>query len=194
MDLQTVNELLAKQNGNFSQMAPLFGERLDVYPDHELPFPGEFLFFEERYLAIKKHILENDIKQDLVDIGCQFGLQSEIFLDALSYVGIDCQRPSYFMNSDKPNVRYEVGLFPNEIDVELTGKTVISSMSLGYFDAWVNEDQQEAQNQIVEKLKNCSVLYIATKKELVNALSPYFERVECLQEVKGDFDLYVLQK
>lgn len=159
MDLQTVNRLLKECDGNFSVFYPIFGERLKVYKEWELPFPGEFLFFEDHYLKIKKHMLENNIPLDIVDIGCQYGLQSEIFLDAKSYVGIDCQRPSHFMNSEKPNIRYIVGMFP-DINIDLTGKTVISSMSLGYFDEWIHPDKDEARKQIVEKLKECNVLYI----------------------------------
>jgi len=108
VDLMTVNRLLEQHNGNFSVFAKIFGDRLSVYKEWELPFPGEFLFFEEWYLLIKKHILENHIPLDIVDIGCQFGLQSEIFLDAESYVEIDCSKPSHFMNCEQPNIHYIV--------------------------------------------------------------------------------------
>jgi hypothetical protein len=195
MELETVNELLEKQNGNYSLFTNIFGERLNVYSDYELPFRYEFLFFEERYLAIKKHIIQNEISQNIVDIGCQLGLQSEIFLDAESYLGIDCSKASYFMNSEKPNINYSVGIFPNDTEVDLKGKTVISSMSLGYFDSWINKDEEKARKEIVEKLKDCSILYIATQKTLVDMLSPYFETTDILQGTEsGDFHLYVLQK
>lgn len=194
MNLETVAELLEKQNGNYSLFPNIFKDRLDVYSEMELPFRYEFLFFEERYLAIKKHMIENSIKQNIVDIGCQLGLQSEIFLDAESYLGIDCSKASYFMNSEKPNVNYIVGLFPN-VEVDLKEKTVISSMSLGYFDNWINKDENKAQIEIVEKLKDCSTLYIATQRSLVDKLSPHFKTTAILQEVKsGDFHLYILQK
>ncbi len=194
MDLMTVNRLLEQHNGNFSVFAKIFGDRLNVYKEWELPFPGEFLFFEESYLLIKKHMLENHIPLDIVDIGCQFGLQSEIFLDAESYVGIDCSKPSHFMNCEQPNIHYIVGLFPR-IDIDLTGKTVISSMSLGYFDNWICEDEDQARKEIVDKLKDCQTLYIATKRLLVDMLMPYFKTMEILDEVNhGDFCLYVLRK
>lgn len=192
MNLQTVNELLAKQDGNKSYFYPILKDRLDVYDESDVAFAEEFLFFEERYLTIKKHMIENEVNQNIVDIGCQFGFQSELFLDSPSYFGIDCFRPSYFMNSEKENINYLVGLFPNT-DIDLTGKTVISSMSLGYFDNMIDEDQEKARNQLVESLKSASTIYIASQKSFVDKLSPYFESMTLLRETRGDYDLYVLQ-
>lgn len=40
----------SKYNGNYSIMYPYIKDRLSIYEDRDLPFPGEFLFFEERIL------------------------------------------------------------------------------------------------------------------------------------------------
>lgn len=194
MDLETVNDLLEKQNGNCSFFYPILKDRLDIYPCEEVPFPEEFLFFEERYLQIKKHIIENNIKQDVVDIGCQMGFQSELFLDSISYLGVDCYKPSHFMNSEKENIDYVVGLFPN-VDIDLTGKTVISSMSLGYFDNYVDKDEEKARSLIIDSLKIAETIYIASVKSFVGKLASHFKTIEVLDECKtGDFSLYVLQR
>ncbi|MED3792377.1 hypothetical protein P4571_07970 [Niallia alba] len=194
MDLETVNKLLSDQTGNHATFYPILKERLNVYPCEEVSFPCEFLFFEERYLAIKKHMIENNVKQDIVDIGCQFGFQSEMFLDSDSYIGIDRYRPSYFMNSEKDNINYIVGTFPN-VDIDLKEKTVISSMSLGYFNSYVNEDETQAINSLINALKEAATIYIATTKSFVDELSSHFKTKELLSESNaGDFHLYLLQK
>lgn len=138
-------------------------------------------------------MIENDIRKNVVDIGCQFGFQSEIFLDCDNYLGIDVEELRFF-NTDKENVNYKVGLFPY-VDIDLTNKTVISSMSLGYFDLLIDKDEMKAKEKIVDKLKESETLYIATKKELVDMLSDYFDNTEVLRESKaGDFHLYVLRR
>jgi hypothetical protein len=194
MDLGTVTELLEKQNGHCSFFYPILKDRLEIYPCEEVPFPTEFLFFEERYLQIKKHIIENNIKQDIVDIGCQFGFQSELFLDSISYLGIDCYKPTHFMNSEKDNVNYVVGLFP-KVGIDLTEKTVISSMSLGYFDNYVDKNEEVGMNLIIDALKSADTIYIASKENFVNKLSTHFKSIEILEKCNhGDFSLYVLRK
>ena len=194
MELEIVNELLEKQTGNRAFFYPILKDRLDVYHEQEVAFAGEFLFFEDKYLKIKKHMIENHIKQDIVDIGCQFGFQSELFLDSHSYIGIDRFKPSHFMNSEKSNIHYLVGLFPNT-QIDLSEKTVISSMSLGYFDNMVDDDEEHARNRIVESLKTAETIYIATPESLVDKLSPYFNTVELMDKSRaGDFHLYFLSK
>jgi len=194
LNLETVNKLLSDQTGNHATFYPILKERLDLYPCEEVPFPGEFLFFEERYLIIKKHMIENNVKQDIVDIGCQFGFQSELFLDSDSYIGIDRYKPSYFMNSEKDNISYIVGTFPN-VDIDLKGKTVISSMSLGYFNNYVNKDETQAVRDVIDALKEAHTIYIATKESFVNQLATHFKTLEVLEKVdSGDFHLYLLQK
>lgn len=194
MELTQVNELLEKQNGNYAFFYPILKDRLDIYPEQEVCFPTEFLFFEERYLKIKKHMIENNIKQDIVDIGCQFGFQSEIFLDSISYTGIDCYKPTKFMNEEKENINYIVGTFP-DVDIDLRGKTVISSMSLGYFDNYVDKDEQKARVKMIKKLKTADTIYIATQKSFVEALSLHFGNIDVMDKSEvGDFHLYLLSK
>lgn len=195
MEKEKVEHLLSMCNGNQSVFYPILKDRLSCYKEQEVPFPQEFLFFEDRYLIIKKDMIEHGINNDVVDIGCQFGFQSELFLDNTSYLGIDAYKPTHFMNSELPHVNYIVGVFPTETDVDLRGKTVISSMSLGYFDSMIEDDKEEARKKVVDNLKHAKTLYIASVKDLIEQLRPYFSEVEVLDEKEhGDYDLYAMRK
>lgn len=179
MELGLINELLGKSNGNYSVMYPLLKDRLKDYTCEELPFPDEFLFFEDDYLLIKKHMIENGIDGDILDIGCQYGFQSELFMDNRSYSGIDCAKYRFF-NTEKENVSYRVGMFPRDFEGDLKGKIVMSIMSLGYFNIWFEKDEAKAMDILENALKDCEVLYIATTPELTKRLEKHFAVKETL--------------
>lgn len=177
MDLVMVNDWLDNHTGEFSLFFQQYKGRLKKYEREEFyEFFGEFMFFEQKYLAIRKHMLENQIVGEIIDIGCQFGFQSEFFLDNPSYIGIDVY-PHIFFNSDKPNVQYMVGSFPG-VEVNIKDKTVFSIMSLGYFQRHIDEDEEKALHIVVSALKDLETLYISTTDEVFNALLPYFDTVE----------------
>lgn len=196
MELKEVNDLLSKYNGNISMMYPLLKDRLVDYHETEIAFAPEFMFFEKEYLLIKKHMIENGFNGDIIDIGCQFGYQSEIFLDNKSYLGIDVLEYRFF-NTDKSNVSYILRSFPRALNFSLKDKIVISNMSLGYFNQFIDEDEEKALDIIEDKLKDCSILYISTTPELLNRLSKHFKTAVPLnlKEVLGErFDLYFFKK
>ena len=181
MNLTIVNELIEKQDGDFSMFYPKLKHRLHIYKD------------EEKYLTIKKHMLKNDIRQEVVDIGCQHGFQSEIFLDAISYTGIDCSVSSHFFNQEKENIHYILGTFP-DVDIDLKGKTVISSMSLGIFDGFVDDDKEVSRKRVIDALSSAKTVYIASEEDFVEQLSKRFSSKEMLLESNlKNYNLYVLR-
>lgn len=173
-----VDKLLERLDGNHSEIYHLIKDRLGEYSEEEIPYPTEFLCFEERYLVALKHVIENKIPiKRVVDIGCQFGFQSELF-DGVEYIGIDAYKHRFF-NREKNNVKYIIGVFPY-IDIDLREAVTISSMSLGYFNEMVDKDQDKALEKIVDKLSECSTLYIATTPILIEKLKPIFKHKEQL--------------
>lgn len=160
-----------RYNGNKSIIYPYIKDRLNIYEVWELPFPGEFLFFEERYVKIYKHIKNNKIPcKKIIDIGCQFGFQSEIFKNEYEYIGIDYVKLKFF-NANEKNCKYIVGSFP-DVELDYKDSVVISSMSLGYF--YDKDKEEEYYKNIVEELQKVKYLYIATNRKLINLLSNYF--------------------
>lgn len=200
MNLEKVNKLLMdheKLGGNLAVMYPLLKDRIDgIYEDTEVPFKEEFLFFENKYLEIKKHMLENGITGDILDIGCQFGFQSELFLDCNSYTGVDVAKHRFF-NQDKEHVQYIIGNFPNNVTLPLEDSVVCSVMSIGYFNNYIHPDNEVALARIVEQYKKIKHLYISTTEELVEQLEPHFSIKECLLESRAGhsrFNVYYMGK
>jgi len=170
---ERITELLEKCNGYGSAIYPLIKDRLTGYREEDIAFAEEGLFFEEEYLLILKHIKQNQIPVErVVDIGCLFGFQSELF-DGVEYIGVEALKVKFF-NQEKSSVRYIRGVFPY-VDVDLKNAVTISSMALGYFNEMVDEDEEEALDKIVEKLAECSRLYIKTTPELIERLKPLFK-------------------
>ncbi|NLZ52978.1 MAG: hypothetical protein GX892_07515, partial [Thermoanaerobacteraceae bacterium] len=58
---EQIMNLLEKQDGNHSEVYHLIKDRLSDYREEEIAFASEFLFFEESYLLILKHIKENQL-------------------------------------------------------------------------------------------------------------------------------------
>jgi len=170
---ERITELLEKCNGYGSVIYPLIKDRLTGYREEDIAFAEEGLFFEEEYLLILKHIKQNQIPVErVVDIGCLFGFQSELF-DGVEYIGVEALKVKFF-NQEKSSVRYIRGVFPY-VDVDLKNAVTISSMALGYFNEMVDEDEEKALDKIVEKLAECSRLYIKTTPELIERLKPLFK-------------------
>lgn len=171
MSPSLARKLLSKCDGNHSVIYPLIKDEITSYgyDCYELPFPEEFLFFEDDYLKYYLDIIDRDIPcKKVLDIGCQNGFQSYIFED-FEYTGIDCTKYKWFR--DKGN--YIRDFFWN-VDLDLTDMIVISNMSLGYFNTWGRGITDE---ELAEKLSLCRWLYIATTPKLLSLLKPNFS--EC---------------
>lgn len=171
MTPQLAGELLSKYDGSHSVIYPVIKDEIDLYRyrNDELPFPYEFLFFEDDYLQYYLDIIDRKIPcRSIVDIGCEMGFQSYIFED-FNYIGIDCIKHKWFR--DKGN--YICEFFWN-LDMDLQDKIVISNMSLGYFNEWGEGITNE---KLAKRLKECKWLYIGTTPELLGLLRPYFS--EC---------------
>lgn len=160
-------------NGDRSIIVDHLGTRLDFYEDKELPFKYEFIYFEERYVQIYKHIKELKLPfKKITDIGCQLGVQSELFKNEFEYTGIECEKQRFF-NSDDSRCKFKNATFPF-VKIAWEDNIIISCMSLGYFNSYISNDENLAYQLIVEKLKKAKFLYIVSNEKLINMLSEHF--------------------
>lgn len=190
--LSNLDDYISKYNGNMSIAMDLLEHKIIEYNNdsrsglHEGEYYMfyEFCFFEEDYYRIKKDILINNITEDIVDIGCQCGFQSEIFIDTNKYIGIDCLH-NYFFNEEHPNTLYISDKFPTD-KVDLTDKVVISNMSLGYFNNFLGEknvsskDLSEMDINLILELKKSKVLYCNSKPIFIEELKKHFKNFKFL--------------
>lgn len=182
VSLELIKQWEKEYTGNYSIIYPKIADRLTGYDEYDIAFAGEFLFFEVEYFKIIRHIFENNIKKDtIIDIGCQFGFQSELFIDnGYRYIGIDRFKHNFF-NRDKENVNYLIGTFPT-IELPLNNSITISCMSLGYFNNYIGEDEDIVLDKLTKELAICSHLYIKTTPELINKLKSNFLTGELIFE------------
>ena len=186
MSPSLARKLLSKCDGNHSVIYPLLKDEITSYGYDclELPFPYEFIFFEDDYLKYYLDIIDRNIPcKKVLDIGCQNGFQSYIFED-FEYTGIDCDKYKWFR--DKGN--YIRDFFWN-VDLDLTDMIVISNMSLGYFNTWGRGITDE---ELAEKLSVCRWLYIATTPKLLSLLKSHFSECRCFKD--GEFPRVFLGK
>lgn len=161
-----------KFDGNRSLLYPYIKDIIDQYPCCDIPFPQEFLYFEDLYVSIYKDIRKRGINaKNIIDIGCQFGIQSEIFRHEYNYTGIELYDMEFF-NKNTDNCSFLIGAFPNQ-DINYEDSIIISSMSLGYFPQSDNEDEE--LELLAKELNKCKYLYIATSIKFRKVLSKYFE-------------------
>lgn len=161
-------EKCSHYDGERSIIYPYIKDKIDVYNEYEIPYKEEFIFFEDRYSLILKDIKSRGLKaKRIIDIGCQYGVQSELFKNDYEYVGIDTCDLRFFNDGD-PKCKYIVGEFPF-LDVSFEDSIVISSMSLGYFGI-------ENNNEIAKKLREAEYLYIATSKEMMRLIENGFDK------------------
>lgn len=179
MDIEKyLDDFKKNYNGDYSIIYPYIKDRLDSYEDCELPFREEFIFFECRYVGIIEDIRRRGLKaNNIIDIGCQLGVQSELFKTQYKYIGIDSYHTNFFNKEDK-NCKYINGIYPN-IEINYDDSIVISSMSLGYF---YDGSEEVYLDNLVQELKKIKHLYIATNRKLLKLLSKYFdmEFIKCL--------------
>lgn len=126
-----------------------------------------FSCFARDYLRYRRFMLMNGIREPVIDLGCNNGFQSELFLTD-GYLGVDNSVTAQF-NNDHPRVGYareDARGFP------VAGKVVISNMALGFF----GEGPLGMEPEHVEELAQARMLFLAAPKSLVDVLIPRFER------------------
>jgi len=158
---------------NHSRLYELTKDLIDwsEYPDEEKAFVDEFVCFEDDYYNYILHMERNNIiPKQVVDIGCQLGVQAFIFRDLIAYIGID----SYPIRLKLAGATFLNEMFPN-LSISLENKTVISNMSLGYFNS---EKFGVTDSVIIDNLKNCKTLYIASTWNIINSLRDYYKHFE----------------
>lgn len=179
MEVEKVRQALKLYDGNWSQLYRLIKNEVDwdSYEKEDVAFKQECLGFEDDYFNYFLHMVDNHLIPDrVIDIGCSIGLQAYIFVDHMKYVGIDyCQYPV-----DKiKNTTFLCEIFPH-LNLSLKDETVISNMSLGFFNKYSNDITDDV---IVEKLSECKNLYIGSTQKITDALKPYFKT---RQQFNGD--------
>lgn len=147
----------------------------DYYESELIAFP----FFEDYYYAIIKDLIKNNIKS-VIDIGCQLGLQSELFIrTGINYTGIDNSTVRFF-NDDCTNVDFK---FDNFMNIDIKDKVCIASMSVGYFSSDIYSD-----NDYIKKLSECKRLYIVSTPEFIDKLKLSMNLVDRLHNISLDIE------
>lgn len=147
----------------------------DYYESELIAFP----FFEDYYYAILKDLIKNNIKS-VIDIGCQLGLQSELFVRAgIRYTGID-DSTEIFFNNNCSNVMY---VSDNFMNVNIKDKVCIASMSVGYFS-----DDIYSDDDYIKKLSECKRLYIVSTPKFIDKLKSTMNLVDRLYNVSLDIE------
>lgn len=150
-------------------------DKAEYYESELIAFP----FFEDYYYAIIKDLIKNNIKS-VIDIGCQVGLQSELFIRTnIHYTGIDYSTVRFF-NDDCTNVNFK---FDNFMNVDIKDKFCIASMSVGYFDDDIHSDKD-----YIKKLSECKRLYIVSRPEFIDKLKLSMNLVDRLYNVSLDIE------
>ncbi len=191
--LENINKYINEFDGNKSTIMHLLEYRIiDYCNDQRSGFHKdeyfmlyEFCLFDDDYFRIKRDILENHLTNDIADIGCQFGFQSEIFKDTNKYTGIECSH-NYFFNENEPNINYIVDTFP-DCNIDLKDKIVISNMSLGYFNCFLGEKWNKDNDLLTEidlmligKLSESKILYCNSRPLFINGLKNKFNNYKYL--------------
>ena len=147
----------------------------EYYESELIAFP----FFEDYYYAIIKDLIKNNIKS-VIDIGCQVGLQSELFIRAgICYTGIDYSTVRFF-NDDCTNIDFK---FDNFMNVNIEDKVCIASMSVGYFSDDIYSDKD-----YIKKLSECKRLYVISTPEFIEELKLSMNLVDRLHNISLDIE------
>lgn len=150
-------------------------DKQEYYESELIAFP----FFEDYYYAIIKDLIKNNIKS-VIDIGCQVGLQSELFIKTgIRYTGIDNSTVRFF-NDDCTNVDFK---FDNFMNIDIKDKVCIVSMSIGYFS-----DDIYSDDDYIKKLSECKRLYIVSRPEFIERLKLSMNLVDKLHNISLDIE------
>ena len=124
-------------------------------------------------------MIKNNIKS-VIDIGCQLGLQSELFIRThIHYTGIDDSTVRFF-NNNCSDVMY---VSDNFINIDIKDKVCIASMSVGYFSDDIYSDKD-----YIKKLSECKRLYIISTPEFIEELKLSMNLVCKLHNVSLDIE------
>lgn len=196
--IQKLNQFIKEYDGNHSIMFPIIKDKFDrelagnpktfLHEGEEDMF-YEFAFFEYDYFLIKRDIILNNLnKMKVVDIGCQLGLQSELFLD-MNYIGIECCEKA-FLNENKENILYVRDTFPTN-KISINDSIVISNMSLGFFPGYIDENFKIDMNyhtniydvdiKAIKELAKAKILYCNSRPAFIEELKKYFNYCEFLE-------------
>lgn len=147
----------------------------EYYESELIAFP----FFEDYYYAIIKNLIKNNIKF-VTDVGCQLGLQSELFIKTgIHYTGIDNSTVRFF-NDDCANIDFK---FDNFMNIDIKDKVCIASMSVGYFS-----DDIYSDDDYIKKLSECKRLYIISTPEFIEKLKSTMNLVCKLHNISLDIE------
>ena len=147
----------------------------EYYESELISFP----FFEDYYYCIVKDLIKNNIKS-VIDIGCQLGLQSELFVRAgIRYTGID-DSTEIFFNNNCSDIMY---ISDNFINIDIKDKVCIASMSIGYFGYDIYSD-----DDYIKKLSECKRLYIVSRPEFIEKLKLSMNLVDKLHNISLDIE------
>lgn len=147
----------------------------NYYESELIAFP----FFEDYYYAIIKDLIKNNVKS-ITDIGCQLGLQSELFVrTGIHYTGID-DSTSIFFNNNYSDVTY---VSNNFINIDIKDKVCIASMSVGYFSDDIYSDKD-----YIKKLSECKRLYIISTPKFIDKLKLSMNLVDRLYNISLDIE------
>ena len=181
-DMEDYQYILKHKKSSFSSV---FRDRIiefckefdepDYYEGELIAFP----FFEDYYYVILKDLIKNNIKS-VIDIGCQLGLQSELFIKTgIRYIGIDNSTVRFF-NNNCSNVMY---ISDNFMNIDTKDKVCIASMSIGYFGDDIYSDKD-----YIKKLSECKRLYIVSTPEFIEKLKLSMNLVDKLHNISLDIE------
>lgn len=192
-DLKKLEDCMARYDGYHSLFYIDQNKKILEFMDkckmreEEKAFFPEFMFFEDDYYLIRKDMILRGNQDAVIDIGCQFGFQSELFLDG-GYTGIDYESFSAQFNYDRENVTYVTDVFPTD-KVDITGKTVISHMSLSYFNHVLGDSEKEIDlihDRLLSQLRKCRVLYFRGTPAFTDKLKTVFDSATQLSNVEDE--------
>ena len=143
-----------------------------------------FNIINDSYYTVYKHIKNKLYKMkmnNIIDIGCHKGTQSELFYKEFYYIGIDDRRyTNCFFNHNERNVKYIYGIFPNDINLDISNSILISIGAIGQkIDP--NMKHEKNKQRLINQLKKAQVFYTDSNSLILDELKSHFTIIETLQ-------------
>lgn len=136
----------------------------------------------ETYEAILKYCKEHNVL-GIIDIGCAFGYQSEMFLlNNIDYIGVECSL-DYFWNEDR--FKYIKGKYPCKIENN-NNYLGVSSMCISW-ECYLDDGLETLYKQFKKLSEDFKKCLIYGQKDNMPYANKYFKKVE-----KLDYGLYEL--
>lgn len=142
-------------------------------------------FFEcetyKKYERILEFVEKHNFKR-VIDIGCAFGIQSEVFVNSkINYVGIEIERGINFWNKDK--YKYIIGKYPFRIDAA-KGDIAVSILCLTW-NCYLEEKDKTLHKQLETLKHDFKHIILYTNKEKLETIKKYYKNTK-----KIDKNLY----